>query len=370
MRTTAAKSTISDTAAGSLAPCMATYDAIAGLPLEIESYELEAFERPVSSGFVRHTTAIRLRGGGEEGIGEDVTYEADEHERLRSGAAHDLAGTSTFHELSELVGSLDLFPAGAPEVPARRNYRRWAFESAALDLALRQAGTSLADALGRTPAPVRFVVSRRLPKPPSVAPLRTILEVHPGTRFKLDPTSEWTADVVAELAELDAVDVLDLKGAYRGTAVDQPPDPHLYALVAEAIPKAVLEDPDLVDPRYRRGIARLITTASAGMRSSTRWPRSRLFRSLRAGSTSSLRGSAASPSSSRRTTTALARGITMYGGGQFELSVGRGQIQTLASLFHPDGPNDVAPLGYDGPTVEPGTPASPLPPNGSTIGFR
>jgi hypothetical protein len=50
--------------------------------------------------------------------------------------------------------------------------------------------------------------------------------------------------------------------------------------------------------------------------------------------------------------------------------VGRGQIQTLASLFHPDGPNDVAPLGYDGPTVEPGTPASPLPPNGSTIGFR
>ena len=67
MRTTAAKSTISDTAAGSLAPCMATYDAIADLPLEIEGYELEAFERPVSSGFVRHTTVVRLRGGGEEG---------------------------------------------------------------------------------------------------------------------------------------------------------------------------------------------------------------------------------------------------------------------------------------------------------------
>ena len=32
MRTTAAKSTISDTAPGSLALCMATYDAIAGLP--------------------------------------------------------------------------------------------------------------------------------------------------------------------------------------------------------------------------------------------------------------------------------------------------------------------------------------------------
>ena len=242
------KSTISDTVAGSLAPGMATYDAIAGLPLEVEGYELEAFERPVSSGFVRHTTVVRLRGGGEEGRGEDVTYEADEHERLRSGVAHDLTGASTFDDFSELVGSLDLFPDGPPEVPARRNYRRWAFESAALDLALRQAGTTLAEALGRTPAPVRFVVSRRLPKPPSVEPLRTILDVHPATRFKLDPTSEWTEEIVAELAELDAVEVLDLKGAYRGTAVDQPPDPRLYRLVAEAFPQAVLEDPDLVDP--------------------------------------------------------------------------------------------------------------------------
>ena len=42
-----------------------------------------------------------------------------------------------------------------------------------------------------------------------------------------------------------------------------------------------------------------------------------------------------------------ANGIGMYGGGQFELGVGRGQIQYLASLFHPDGPNDVAPGGYN-----------------------
>ena len=146
------------------------------------------------------------------------------------------------------MGSLDLFPDAAPEVPARRNYRRWAFESAALDLALRQAGKPLADVLGRASAPVRFVVSRRLPKPPSVKPLLAILDVHPATQFKLDPTSEWTAEIVAELAELDAVEVLDLKGAYRGTPVDQPPDPRLYRLVAEAFPRAVLEDPDLVDP--------------------------------------------------------------------------------------------------------------------------
>ena len=40
------------------------------------------------------------------------------------------------------------------------------------------------------------------------------------------------------------------------------------------------------------------------------------------------------------------RGIAMYGGGQFELGVGRGHIQLLASLFHPDTPNDTSPSGF------------------------
>jgi hypothetical protein len=348
---------------------MATYDAIAALPLEIEGYELEAFERPVSSGFVRHTTVVRLRGRGEEGLGEDVTYEPEEHERLRNGASHGLTGVSTFHEFSELVGSLDLFPTGPPGVPVRRNYRRWAFESAALDLALRQAGTSLGEALGRTPAPMRFVVSRRLPKPPSVEPLRTILGVHPATRFKLDPTSEWTEEVVAELAQLDAVEVLDLKGAYRGTVVDQPPDPRLYRLVAEAFPQAVLEDPNLVDHGTAQALEShhdriswdaVIHSVSDidGLSFPPRWLN---IKPSRFGSCSALFDTY---------DYCATQDIVMYGGGQFELSVGRTQIQTLASLFHADGPNDVAPLGYDGPTVEPGTPASPLPPIGSTMGFR
>jgi hypothetical protein len=347
---------------------MATYDTIAGLPLEVESYELQAVERPVSSGFVRHTTVVRLLGGGEEGSGEDVTYEVDEHERLRNGATHDLTGASTFQGFSELVGSLDLFPYGPPEVPARRNYRRWAFESAALDLALRQAGRSLADAVGRTPGPVRFVVSRRLPKPPSVEPLRAILAVHPATQFKLDPTSEWTAEIVAELAELDAVEVLDLKGAYRGTAVDQPPDPRLYRLVAEAFPEAVIEDPDLVDPGtadalapHRDRISWDAVIHSVGEITELPFaPRWLNIKPSRFGSCSALFDTY---------DYCAANDITMYGGGQFELSVGRRQIQALASIFHAEGPNDVAPLGYDGETVEPGTPASPLPPNGSTIGF-
>jgi hypothetical protein len=59
-----------------------------------------------------------------------------------------------------------------------------------------------------------------------------------------------------------------------------------------------------------------------------------------------------------------------YGGGQYELGVGRGQIQLLAALFHPDGPNDIAPGGYDALDPEPGLPASPLDPDPEATGFR
>ena len=42
-----------------------------------------------------------------------------------------------------------------------------------------------------------------------------------------------------------------------------------------------------------------------------------------------------------------AHGIGAYGGGMFEQGPGRGQLQYLASLFHPDAPNDLAPAGYN-----------------------
>ncbi len=41
------------------------------------------------------------------------------------------------------------------------------------------------------------------------------------------------------------------------------------------------------------------------------------------------------------------RGLGMYGGGMGELGVARGQIQLLASLFSPNGPNDIAPSGFN-----------------------
>jgi hypothetical protein len=61
----------------------------------------------------------------------------------------------------------------------------------------------------------------------------------------------------------------------------------------------------------------------------------------------------------------------MYGGGMFELGPGRDQIQYLASLYHPDTPNDIAPVAYNHAELPPGTPTSPITPIPATsTGFR
>lgn len=349
---------------------MGVYGRVERLPLVVEGCALEGLERPVSSDFTRRTTVVRLFGAGEEGVGEDVTYDGEEQAAFQeAGPPRGLSGSHTLRSFSRLVGSLDLFPRGEPRHREWRLYRRWAFESAALDLALRQAGLSLAEALGREPRPVRFVVSLRLGEPPSLDGVRRLLDLYPGTRFKLDPTSGWDEELVSELAALGAVDCLDLKGAYRDTVVDQPADPALYRLVAEAFPQAWIEDPDLDDaeaaavlaPHRERITWDAVIHSVSDIMSLPFPPRALNCKPSRFGSVQAL----------------LAvydhcaeRGIALYGGGQFELGPGRGQIQYLAALFHPDAPNDVAPAGYNDPAPGPGLPQSPLEPVPAPAGFR
>src|SRR3954447_14368008 len=228
-----------------MAPMPATYERVAGLPLRIEGYELDGLRRNVSSGFERVSTLIRLRGGGHEGVGEDVTYSAQEQEAFQAaGPSLELTGERTLDAFAERVGSLDLFPDGT-EMPASRNYRRWGFESAALDLALCQSGLTLEQALGRQCRPVTFVVSLRLGEPASMTPLRERLERYPTLRFKLDATDSWDDALCRQLAATGAVDSVDFKGLYTHTVVDQAPNPALYHRVAEAFPDAWLEDPKL-----------------------------------------------------------------------------------------------------------------------------
>jgi hypothetical protein len=54
----------------------------------------------------------------------------------------------------------------------------------------------------------------------------------------------------------------------------------------------------------------------------------------------------------------------------FEHGPGRGQLQYLASLFHPDAPNDVAPAGYNFQSPSRDLPHSPLATEPHPTGFR
>ena len=349
---------------------MTTYARIADLPLEVDGYELEPLSLTVSSGFERLSTVIHLRGGGEEGLGEDVTYDdGDQLEQQRRGPVHDLAGSWTIDSFAKHVGALDLFPEAPPAQPAYRLYRRWAYESAALDLALRQAGASLAEVLGRTPQPVRFVVSSRLGEPPAFARVERRLAVYPELRFKLDATPDWDDELIARLVATGAVDSVDFKGAYKGTSVDVPTDPGLYRRVAEAFPHAWLEDPDLSVPEADAALRphRDRITWDAPIHSVDDIvalpfaPRTVSLKPSRFGSLEALFAGY---------DFCAERGMGAYGGGQYELGPGRGQIQYLASLFHPDAPNDIAPGGYDALDPEPGLPVSPLEPRLDAVGFR
>jgi hypothetical protein len=355
---------------------MASFDAIADLQIEVESCEFEGREITLGD-FERLTTIVKLRGGGHEGIGEDVVYDAVDHIGQQGhGPPAGLAFSGTFAEFSDHLGAIDLFPAGPPvreEIsPA---YRRWAFESAALDLALRQAGTNLAAALGREPHPVNFVNSMRLSpsaeERSSIEPLLARLAVYPTLRFKLDPFNDWDDELIAALAETGAVDSLDLKGFYKGTPVDVITDPELYAKLIEAFPEAWLEDPDVTEetrPLLEPVSERVTWDApihSIADIEAMPWspPKTVNVKPSRFGP---IRNLFAAYDYCEE------RGIGAYGGGQTELGQGRGQIQYLASIFHPDTPNDVAPGGYNDPeqATRPGLPTSPLEPAIEPTGFR
>ncbi len=348
---------------------MASYDLIADLPLTIEDYTLEGRELQVGPEFTRMTTTFHLRGGGHEGLGEDVTYDALDHVALQdTGANLPLAGTWTLRSFREHIDSLDLWPS-PPVREVSALYRRWAYESAALDLALRQAGRPLADVVGREPRPVNFVMSSRLPDdPPTTAKLRRFLAKYPTLRFKLDPTPEWSDALIEELRELGVVDSLDLKGQYKGTVVDNPPDPALYRTLAETFPDAWLEDPALTDETdpvlepYRDRITWDAPIHSIDDIEALPFaPKMVNIKPSRFGGLPELFGAYDYCDE---------RGIRAYGGGQYELGVGRGHIQYLASLFHPETPNDVAPAGYNSQEPPDDLPASPLEPQIDATGFR
>ena len=324
-------------------------DSLTDLRVRIDGYATERRELAVSKEFTRVTTTVHLHGGDHTGEGEDVTYTPQDHDDFPMEEM--LAGTWTRGELSLRLDELTLW-SDEPKMEASADYRRWAFESAALALAPRQAGRSLEDAVGRAYRPVRFVASTR-------SVIEPYLELNPDLEFKLDVDAVWDRALMERLAATGHVRVLDLKAYYRGTSVDLAPDPELYRTVVDVFPDAVIEDPWLEDG-CREALAgaeeRLSFDAPIhSWRDVEKLPLEPRWLNIKPSRFGTVRELLETIEACEE------RGISMYGGGQYELGPGRPQIQRLASIFYPDGPNDVAPHEYNEGEPREGLPQGPLP---------
>ena len=210
---------------------------------------------------------------------------------------------------------------------------------------------------------MRFVNSLGLGDPPSLPTIGRRLEDYPNLRFKLDAEPSWSASLIADVAATGAVDVIDFKGRYGIEVADEAALLAMYREVVARFPDAILEDPhdlpevaELLAPHAARvafdaPIVTVadITTAIVNVKPS------------RIGSVRALLDIYDHCEQA---------GVRMYGGGMGEWEVARGQIELLASLFHPDSTNDVAPSPYNRPDLAAELPESPLIPGAPVPRFR
>src|SRR3954470_20462916 len=226
-----------------------TYWARVGvLELEIERAASERLSAPGGPGpggeRERVTGLLALHGGGHTGLGEDVgLIETGDYDAFAELARSlPLAGRWTVASFAAHLRTLPLF-AEPPQWDLMRNFRTWVFESAALDLALRQAGTSLPALLGLTPRRVTYVNSLGLGDPPSFAHVGRRLATYPDVCFKIDASFLWDRDLIDQLAATGAVRTVDFKRQY-GLETGTPEQMlALYTAVIDCFPEALLEDP-------------------------------------------------------------------------------------------------------------------------------
>jgi hypothetical protein len=341
------------------------WERLAKVPLVVEGYALERLDGESLYGFERVTTQFRLSGDGEEGVGEDVgLYDESAAAMHAAGPYLDLAGEWTLAGFYEHLATVDQWQPGPPEWEMARAWRNWAFESAALDLALRQAGLTLPAALGVEARPVRFVNSLGLGDPPSAAGIAQRFAANPTVGFKLDAAAAWNDAIVAELAALGCVETVDFKGRYGLEVSDEAALVAMYGVVLAAFPSALLEDPhELQEVEAVLEPVRHRVSFDAPIR--------------RVGDIGPTRTINVKPSRIGDLKSLLeiyefcaVNGVAMYGGGMGELGIGRGQIELLAALFHADAPNDVAPAAFNAVEPADGLPASPLVLDDLGPGFR
>lgn len=306
--------------------------ALAALPVVVDDARVEVAAVPVAEypGGHRPSSTVTLAGAEARGRGEHVGWteaaHATFHERVRSLAPRGRMRLGEWH--------------GAMRTRTDEAYVRAALEAAALDLALRQSGTSLCRLAGLVPRPVRYVVSFDGREEP-LAAARRLLAAAPAVELKIDVDGAWDDGVWTALAATRAVAVLDWKGA--GTVA-------AHERAHRMLPDALHEDPRPGDVPWSAGL-RSRLAADAAVRAAEDVARLRPrpaainLKPARMGGVFELLAAAVA---------CRASGIAVYVGGMWEVSVGRAQLHALATLLSPDGPNDVAPLGHgDAPPARP-----------------
>ena len=314
--------------------------------------------------------ARRRRGGPRRG----------RHVR-RGRAARAAAGRAGAAARGQLDARLVLAPARRsstcsraprPACPRSATTARWAFESAAVDLALRQAGRSLADVLGREPQPINFVVSLRLGDPPSTEPVTRRLAAYPGLQFKLDYSPAWDDGPARDARRDRRRRVGRLQGRLQGHAGRRRDRcPSVYRARRRDVPGRLARGPRPDRPGGRRGAAAAPRPDHLGRADPRRRRTSRRCRSCRGRSTSSRRGSAPGASCCTRTSGAPSAASRTTAAGSPSSASGAARSSTSRRCSMAARRTTSRRRATTGRSSrENGLPANPLPPDIEPTGFR
>ncbi len=307
---------------------------LAELTVQIDSVGVEPRDVPLPDypGGPRPSSVVRLSGGGHSGLGENVAFTREDHERF---AAFAQSWARTLRAGTRLRVGTALGDGGTP-------YERAALEAALIDLALRQAGLGLFELTGVREASLRFVVSLAAEPEPLAAIARLRAEAYTGD-LKLDVDPAWNQASLAALARDSSVVIFDFKGRAG---------PEFAEKLAVLSPATLFEDPP---------------AGFTGVRSGTRVARDASLKSVTEVAEACTRGEAVNLKAPRMggplcvlqsLALALAAGnaasapVKAYLGGMFEVSVGRTQARQLAALYCGSAPNDLAPNAVRGERIE------------------
>ena len=307
------------------------------------------------------TTTIRLRGGGEEGIGEDVTYDDADQDALQDAGAGPAAGRRLDARVvlrprrvarpvavAAASASRRCCTASGPTSPrrstsrcarpARRCTRRW----------------------GATPQPLTFVISLRLGDPPTLEPVTRRLRQLPDAALQAR-RDQRLGRRARRRAGGDRRRRLDrLQGPLRG--LDRRPGRRPGALPARRRrPARRVVRGSEADARDRRDPRAVPRPHHVGRQHPRRSPTSRACRSRRGWSTSSRRASAACGRCSTPTSTARSAASACTAAASSNSAAAAARSSTSRRSSIPTRPTTSRRSGYNENDPSPDLPSSPLP---------